>query len=201
MKEQQTEKPPKNLTGATIETPAGKIRPQQRTPYRKSTREEVEQRVELCAQLICQQATMGQIKKVFREKFSLDFRTVPMYVSRARKYLAVQAGRSKDDMRREGVGLLQSIIRTGTTKEKLAAEKRLAEIFGYDSPHRSEISGPGSTPIKVEHKSRTDSFDWDKFGELCRGVSVGHNGNGHKQPVHSTVPGAEAGVVSRVGLS
>lgn len=200
MKE-QTEKPPKNLTGETIETPAGKIRPHQRTPYRKASAEEVEQRVELCAQLICQQATMGQIKKVFREKFNLNYRAVYIYIARARKYLAVQAGRSKDDMRREGVGLLQSIIRTGTTKEKLAAEKRLAEIFGYDSPHRSEISGPDSAPIKVEHKSRTSSFDWDKFGELCRGVQVGHNGNGHKQPVHPAVPGAEAGVVSRVGLS
>ena len=60
------------------------IRPGQRVPYRKGTRNEIEQRIEAAAVLSFCGLSKSQIHEIFREKFVIEWRQCDRYLTRAR---------------------------------------------------------------------------------------------------------------------
>jgi len=143
-------KPPKNLTGKTITTPDGKkIRNGNRYPVKRSTLETQAKIIERVAQLIVRRATRTEIHEAVREEFGIQYLQCDLtYVKRAQEMLRKQANMTADQARHLGVNILLDVVR-GPSKpsDRISAESRLADIFGYNAPRRTELAGPGGTDL------------------------------------------------------
>src|SRR5579872_7184042 len=125
------------------------IRRGQKKPFRKAPAAEIELRIEwLAKEMVLNPAlTRYGIHEKMCPRYNLDWRTVDViYINRARKLLKDRARMTTEEARRIGVNLLIDIICNGTPREKLAAEHRLAEVFGYNQPRQSVVSGPAGGP-------------------------------------------------------
>ncbi len=143
------------LATKSIRTPEGVIRPGTRKPFRKATRIEVEERVELIAAYmrVNPLCTKWDIHRKFVKKFNIHYAHLDqVYVPRAREILVKQAKITKDQAKEVGVNLILTLLSHHEPKVRLAAEKRLAEIYGYNAPTRIESSGPDGGPIQVEER-------------------------------------------------
>jgi len=135
-------KPPKNLTGKTVVTPEGKIRPGNCHPIKKSTLEQQAKIVERVAQLIVRRATRTEIHDAVRQEFGIQYLQCDLtYVKRANEMLRKQASMTLDQAKKVGVNVLLDVLRDGKPSERIAAESRLADIFGYNAPRRTELTG------------------------------------------------------------
>jgi hypothetical protein len=132
----------------------GIIRPGQKTPYRKATNEEIERRIEYCAQLLLNQKTKTEIHAIMKRRYGLKYLIVDLlYIKRAQKWLRDRAGMSVDQARNLGVNVCLQIIASGNKREQLMAESRLAEIMGYNAPRRAEVTGAGGGPIAIKDET------------------------------------------------
>ena len=60
------------------------IRPGQRVPYRKGTRQQIEARTQAAALLLFLGLSKTAIHRLFREKFGVEWRQCDRYLARAR---------------------------------------------------------------------------------------------------------------------
>lgn len=60
------------------------IRPSQRKPYAKATRQQIEERTQAAALLLFLSLGKSEIHRLFREKFGVEWRQADRYVARAR---------------------------------------------------------------------------------------------------------------------
>lgn len=124
----------------------------------KPTNKELEERIELVAQMITKGWRTSQIKAGVRAKFgqSLDQRTIGRYMARARDLIMKQCDMTKDQMRAESFEFYAAVIRDGksTMREKMQARERIDKLFGLEAPTRQEVSGPGGKPISMATKQK-----------------------------------------------
>jgi hypothetical protein len=141
----------------------GTVRPGQRTPYRKATAEEVQERIEFTADLILKEKPRCEIHRILKRKWGHWTTIDSMYVLRARKWL-----------------MELDVLRTGNNSERLKAERRLAEVFGYDAPRKMEVTGRDGEPLVNERPFK--SVPTEELIRLAheesRGVIGAHEGNG-----------------------
>jgi SMC interacting uncharacterized protein involved in chromosome segregation len=145
-------------------------RPGHRKPAHKATLAEQEQMLDYMAGLLVKERTYGEIKRAMKRKFNLEYRQIAVYKARAQKWLKMRASITKDDALVKGLNVLLEVLRTGTNKEKLRVEKRLGEIFGYNSPVRvnTQVSGTNGGPIKISNEVQEMSTE-----ELLRVADLG----------------------------
>jgi len=187
-------KPPKNLTGKTVNG----VRPNNRKPYKKSTVREIEEIVDAVCIMLVRQFTKTQIHTAVENKFNKDWSTTDrIYIPRAKERLAKQASQTKEEAKSNGIGVLLDILRTGTAKERIMAERRLSEIHGYNAPthHTQHISTPIGEKIVLEHKSK-EKFDLDEFGRIQQALFGIPARDGNGEPIHPPHANGEAGGVS-----
>ena len=125
------------------------IRPGQKRPFIKGTAAEVQERIESVAQMLVRQATRGEIHKHVSDKWNKTWRAADTYIGRAKSFLRKQAQMTPEEGRAQGIGILIDVLRIGNVSQRLAAEKRLGEIIGYDAPRRQELSGPEGAPLAL----------------------------------------------------
>lgn len=131
------------------------IRRGQKKAYVKATNDEIERRVEETAFLLAAGSTKSDLHQAIGQKYNLHWRTVDIYIARARAFLLKQANKTRDEVRADAVNFYESILKnpTSTTRERLQARTRLDEIYGIDAPRRTELSGPDGKPMQVQTKT------------------------------------------------
>lgn len=117
---------------------------------RKCTEQERDRRVELVAQLLAARKTRHEIYALMQRRFKLHWRTVDdVYIVRARRLLREQSGMTAQQAKEVGVAVILDVLRDASPAVRLKAEQRLAEVYGYDSPRRHELSGPEGGPVET----------------------------------------------------
>jgi hypothetical protein len=121
-------------TPATKTSPAGQPPPANKKPYHKPTNHEAEERIEFVAGLIVQQKRRMEIHRGVIKRWGVHWRTADRYLVHARRYLQKQAQMTSNEAKAVGVNVLLSVFREGKPGERVAAERRWSEIFGYSAP-------------------------------------------------------------------
>ena len=127
-------KPPKNLTGKTVNG----VRPSQKKPFKKATQEEVEERVEFVSRLVALQYKRYEIAKVVKQKYNIEFRQCAEYIAQARALLKKQANMTTEDARSLAINVLLENMNKGKPAERNGAVKVFAEITGINAPTKAE---------------------------------------------------------------
>ena len=143
------------------------IRKGQKKPFKKATAEEVEERVEFTSRLVIRMYSKTEIHKCLKEKFDVEWRMVDIYIARAKKFLQKQANMSRDDAKQIGVNTLLDVMRTGKPSERTSAERRLAEIFGYDAPRQFRVTTPEGQPFEVKDNRPLEKVPTQRLIELA----------------------------------
>lgn len=142
------------------------------------------------------------LHKTLVPRWKCHWRTVDRILARARSELMERLNRSRTEFRCEVLSAYEKELANEKPGVRLAALAGIRELLGLDEPRRQELSGPNGKPIAIEQREdKLAGFDFDGFGELCRKVSVDCHGNGHKESVHPSMPGEEAGSIPRINLS
>lgn len=168
-------RPPKNNTGKTV----GGVRPGQRTPFRKATQKEVSDRVgALSVELLTNPtAKHGELKEFCKSRFKVSYRQAEEYIARAKEHIVAQSQMTRAEARSLGVGVLVETIRTEKGSVKIAAEKRLGEIFGYNAPTHLRVGDPHGKPMAPAVIAPTINF---MFPANTRGTpQIEHHTNGN----------------------
>lgn len=134
------------------ESPAPKpgiVRRGQKKPFVKSTVKEIDQWIEKIAADIVSGYTRGQLVRRYSNNCNKHWRTIDIYIVRARELLQKQADMTPEQARATGIGVLMKGLKSKKIDHNFRAEERLAKIFGYDQPSRQEISGPNGNPIEL----------------------------------------------------
>ncbi len=129
------------------------IRPNNRKPFRKCTEAERDERANWLADVLTRAPALSrfQIHKIMCPKYDLDWSTVDrIYIPYARRLLKERANLSAPQAKNLGVNLLMEIIRSGSPRERLLAEHRLSEIYGYNAPRHTVLSGK----LEMEQEGR-----------------------------------------------
>ncbi len=144
----QKDKPPKNLTGKTIVTPQGKVRNGQRKPFKKANLKEQAEIIDFVANMLIRQASRYEIHKAVESQFGKSWdQTDRSYVTRAKEQIRKATNITKDQAREIGLGVLLDVVKTEKGNVRVNAERRLSEIFGYNSPTQHRIGDPSGQPI------------------------------------------------------
>jgi hypothetical protein len=133
----------------------GIIRPGQRKPFIKGTARQIQERVEFVAGLLVKEKTRTEIHRAVRRKFNIEYLQCDLtYVKRAKEWLVERCNITAAQAKSKGLNVLVDVLRTGTNGERLKAERRLAEVFGYDAPRRMEVTGRDGEPLLKERPFR-----------------------------------------------
>lgn len=158
--------------------PAGPIRPGQKKPYRKCTKEEFDDRVEFVAGLFSENPLIhrGEINKLVKKNFDIEFRQSAVYITCAKKLLRQRAEMPKEDAKTIVVNALLSVL--GTGKNVVQAAGTLCEIYGLFAPRRAELSGPEGGPIATKEENPLKGLSVERLRQLA----LGENGEAKREP-------------------
>lgn len=176
-------KPPKNTTGKTVNG----VRNGQRKPFKKATRVEVEQRVEWLAEYLADKplASRTEIHRVMRERYDINWWVTDLiYLNRAREILSKRANMTKQEAKELGVNLLIKLAKSGRDQIKVAAEKRLGEIYGYNAPTHVRVGDPNGKPMAPTVIAPTVQFIFPQNSRRDAQAVISTNGNGHNGNGH-----------------
>jgi hypothetical protein len=125
------------------------IRKGQSKPFRRSTLQEQQQRVEKAKHLLSHGASRFQIHRVFTDKYKVVWQTAERYMRQARLELLAEEGKSRSEVRAEAIAFYKSIIidRHSTRMEQMKARQRLDDIFGIDAPLQHRVGDPNGNAI------------------------------------------------------
>ena len=139
----------------------GKIRTGQTKPFHKSTNIEVEQRIEAAYLLLAQRRTEGQIKATFEKEYNLAYRQTLEYITRARKRIAQESGKPKEQHAMDCLTTYVSLIRDPRSKssDKIAANKGIVDMLGLKAPTTVTVgAATGSTDAQGQPQAGSITF-------------------------------------------
>ena len=165
-------KPPKNLTGKTIVTPDGKkVRPNNRNPFKKSTLEEQEQRIDFCLKLLIRGFSKAEIHKAMSEKYNIHWRTIDdIYIVRAEKLRRERAAISSGDMRDTIITTLLDCLKTEKGNVRINASDKLALIFGCYAPRQTHVTTPVGQPFQMEDLTDNPTLPKERLREIVNAL-------------------------------
>lgn len=129
-----------------------KIRKGDTVPFRKGTDKQIEERTEYIAVLLRNGTTKMEIHRKMKRRYSLHWRTIDDYIARGKKWLMARTSLTTEQAKSKGLDRLLRIVETGNNSEAIRAETRIAEIFGYNAPRRTELTGAGGGPIATKEE-------------------------------------------------
>lgn len=100
----------------------------------KPTNQEIEERVEYVAGLLVKLKKPHEIRRAIQKRWKVHWLTCNRYVVRANKFLQSRSRMDKEEARCIGVNALLRVIAVGKPNEIVQAEKRWADIWGYNMP-------------------------------------------------------------------
>ena len=131
---------------------------------KRSTKEQMESRVDQAELLLLQGLTNRQAQKVLAQKFDVSKRTATRYIAAAfkrwRENALEEDGRTTSERRKEHERMLK-LITANAAKEgrldlQLKAVGMLMQLYGTSVNTRLELTGKGGGAINVKEMSKND---------------------------------------------
>lgn len=131
---------------------------------RRSTKEQMESRVDQAELLLLQGLTNRQAQKVLAQKYDVSKRTATRYIAAAfkrwRENALEEDGRTTSERRKEHERMLK-LITANAAKEgrldlQLKAVGMLMQLYGTSVNTRLELTGKGGGAINVKEMSKND---------------------------------------------
>ena len=122
-------------------------------PYVKPTNEEIQERVALCRMLLSQGRRDSYIRRAFRKKFSVHWRTTDGYLVRARAEMVSDLDRSKAELISESYETYLAIVSAddSTYGERTQAQKQIDRILGLHAPIKvAQTDVDGNSPSRED---------------------------------------------------
>lgn len=131
---------------------------------KRSTKEQMESRIDQAELLLLQGLTNRQAQKVLAQKYDTSKRTATRYISAAFKRWRDNAleedGRTTSERRKEHERMLKLITanaaRDGRLDLQLKAVGMLMQLYGTSVNSRLEVTGKGGGAINVKEMSKHD---------------------------------------------
>lgn len=122
---------------------------------RKATAKEVQERVRLAAQLRARCLKKHEIIQVLCEKYGVTWQMAQIYFCRATDQAMQALNEPRQNHICRSVEVYERIVADPQSKknEVISARARIDSLLGLDAPRRTELSGPGGTPIATEDKT------------------------------------------------
>ena len=111
---------------------AGDVRPV------RATNDEMEARVEYTAMMLIDGRRKSEIKRFFRENYSLSARQVERYLRLARNMLVEETDRTRQELIAESFGFYMRILHddNASVNERLNARSKADDLMGLQAPKR-----------------------------------------------------------------
>lgn len=172
-----SEKPPKNMTGKTVDG----VKSGQRKRFKKATNDEVKDRVEWLALKLAIQPNLKEceVNRLMKEKFDIEYRQTAEYTTRAKQLLQDRADITKEQAKKIGVSALLDTIQNGAASERNSALRLWADIFGYEIPKQLRVGDPLGRPLTPVVVAPIVQFIMPDNGR----VKAVTNGNGHSKEI------------------
>jgi transposase len=131
---------------------------------KRSTKEQMESRVDQAELLLLQGLTNRQAQKVLAQKYDVSKRTATRYIAAAfkrwRENALEEDGRTTSERRKEHERMLK-LITANAAKEgrldlQLKAVGMLMQLYGTSVNTRLELTGKGGGAINVKEMSKND---------------------------------------------
>lgn len=131
---------------------------------RRSTKEQMESRIDQAELLLLQGLTNRQAQKVLAQKYDVSKRTATRYIAAAfkrwRENALEEDGRTTSERRKEHERMLK-LITANAAKEgrldlQLKAVGMLMQLYGTSVNTRLELTGKGGGAINVKEMSKND---------------------------------------------
>ena len=131
---------------------------------KRSTKEQMESRVDQAELLLLQGLTNRQAQKVLAQKYDVSKRTATRYISAAfkrwRENALEEDGRTTSERRKEHERMLK-LITANAAKEgrldlQLKAVGMLMQLYGTSVNTRLQLTGKGGGAINVKEMSKND---------------------------------------------
>lgn len=127
--------------------------PPAKKPYRKSTKLEIKQRVEVASVLIGQSKPKHQVIAILKQQYKISTRMAQHYVARARKRLIEKTGKSEEQHFQDAQMFWMSIVEDPRTdlNTKMRAQEALEKLLGLHRPQKShiELTGANGGPLEL----------------------------------------------------
>ena len=130
-------------------------------PYVKPTNEEIQERVALCRMLLSQGRRDSYIRRAFRKKFSVHWRTTDGYLVRARAEMVSDLDRSKAELISESYETYLAIVSAddSTYGERTQAQKQIDRILGLHAPIKvAHTDADGNDPTYEDDEAELRSL-------------------------------------------
>ncbi len=111
------------------------------------------------------------------QPFGIQYWMAQVYITRAKALLMKRSRMTTEQMKEIGVNVLLPLLNHPDARVRILAERRLAEIGGYDAPRRAEITGAGGGAIKTEGKVSLEHIPTERLLQLAQGDNL-NGGNG-----------------------
>lgn len=111
---------------------------------KKSTKREMEERVEFVIALVSRRLPKSVIKASCRKQFNdptLSARQIERYIAEARAEIIKWTGKSKEEHRTESLAFYLSVIQspTSTNADRMLAQSRIDQIIGLNAPAEMRV--------------------------------------------------------------
>lgn len=136
------------LVEQTTHTANGVIRRGQRAVFKKSTQEEMEQRISEVADYIAANPFIhdGELKDWIKKAYHIKWWQAWNYINKARKLIVKRSNIDAPQAKDMVVNYLFNVMRTGNRNEGLRAADQLRGIYGLDVKH-VRVSDPNGNPV------------------------------------------------------
>ena len=131
---------------------------------RRSTKEQMESRIDQAELLLLQGLTNRQAQKVLAQKYDVSKRTATRYIAAAfkrwRENALEEDGRTTSERRKEHERMLKLITATAAKEGRLDLQLKavgmLMQLYGTSVNTRLELTGKGGGAINVKEMSKND---------------------------------------------
>ncbi len=130
----------------------GIIRPGQKTPYHRSTEDQIDQMLDTVQELVDRRFRKGKIHAYMLEKFGIQWRQTENYVARARARQLLHIRQTKEVLRSGSAAFYLSKMETATSeRDQLFAAERYDKLLGLELMKSIGIGGiEDAPPVKME---------------------------------------------------
>lgn len=146
----------------------------------RTSKTDLEQRIELTHRLLASRARKGDIKKTLIARWGVSARTAENYLARARERILADSQQPREQHRANAIAFYESIIgdMQASTRDRIKAQERMDRLLGLEAPTRHVHGGEQDLPpiqhsvspvdIAAELRKNDDYVQWLRDRERHR---------------------------------
>ncbi len=150
------------------------------TQHIKATREDAEERVEMCVRLLNKGLYKGQIKSALIKQYSISARMSETYISRAKRKILAETNKTREEHQADAYGFL--IEKRQTCKrdsDQLKAQELIIDLLALDNPKTVNVNGKVDSTVRIVRMVSPSTADPLDANGLRQRQSLNGHANGH----------------------